>query len=99
MTTNDDSLNPQDVPMLGREKAQLTSLFGAEYTCPVCHKVIISLAGNEIQVDNTHVKVDQNANGDVSLLLYHRPDSGNFVPAKVLEKPFLVIKSSTITSF
>lgn len=98
MTTN-DSLNPQDVPTHGQKKAQLTGLFGAEYTCPVCHKVIISLAGNEIQVNKSHVKVEQDANGEVSLLLYHRPDSGNFVPAKILEKPFLVIKSSTITSF
>ncbi|GHO54491.1 hypothetical protein [Ktedonobacter robiniae] len=90
--TSSDTQNPQ-------EKATLTGLFRAEYTCPICHKVIISLTGNTIQYDEDHVKVEKDENGADSIVLYHRPNTRNFVPAKILDEPFLVIKSSSITSF
>jgi hypothetical protein len=91
------SPKPQDTQNSDEVLPILTGLLGAEYVCPICKATIIKIQGNELQYLESHVKYEGNADGQVSLLLYHKPKGDEFVPARMLEHPFLVIKSSIIT--
>lgn len=90
--------DPGDLQLTTGVVSQLTGLLAAEYVCPICQATVIKIEGNELQYSESHVTLESNADGQVSLLMFHRPQGGEFVPARALINPFLVIKSSIITS-
>jgi|SRR5450432_1442723 hypothetical protein len=94
----DSSPIPQDPQPSAEVASLLTGLLEAEYVCPICNATVIKIAGNELQYSESHVTFESNADGLVSLLMFHRPDGTEFVPARAIRQPFLVIKSSIITS-
>jgi hypothetical protein len=97
MNMENTSPAPQDAQNSAEAASTLTGLLSAEYVCPVCKATVIKIQGNELQYLESHVKHEGNADGQVSLLLYHKSKGVEFVPARALEHPFLVIKSSIIT--
>lgn len=94
-----DSSNTPHIHAAGSTKTPAPAgLLHAEYVCPHCDTVVLTIEGNELKYLKSHVRpeIDPNSN-EVSLLLYHPLDGGNIIPGKVLEKPFLVLKSSVMT--
>lgn len=89
--------DPQDPQFSTGVASLLTGLLAAEYVCPICQATVIKIEGNELQYSESHVTLESNANGQTSLLMFHRPEGTEFVPARALRQPFLVIKSSIIT--
>jgi hypothetical protein len=91
------SQNPQNVFPAASTPVQ-TGLLKAEYDCPVCNKPVVTIEGNTLRYLKDHVREVADDSGDyVSLALYHHTTGGDFLPGKVLEQPFLVLRSSVIT--
>ena len=77
-----------------------TGLLHAEYVCPVCNATVLTIEGNQLRYLKSHVREVQDDSGDhVSLVMYHQPEGGNFLPGKILERPFLAVQSATMVSF
>ena len=95
---SDSSPIPQDPQSNTEVTPLLTGLLEAEYVCPICNTTVVKIEGNELQYSESHVSLESNANGQISLVMFHRPEGAEFVPARALRSPFLVIKSSIITS-
>jgi hypothetical protein len=91
----DHDLGPQS-----GNPSTLTGLLSAEYTCPICDAVVIRIVGNTFQYLRSHFTEPGDENGYYSLVMSHRDMSKppEYVPPRIREKPFLTVKSSTMTS-
>jgi len=96
------SPTPQEFPPdLGSQPAnpsKLTGLLGAGYTCSVCSAIVVKIEGNTLQYLQSHMHLYEDKDGYVSLIMYHPKEGESYVPPKELERPFLTIQSSVMTS-
>ena len=98
----DTSPTPQEFPpdfgLQPANPSKLTGLLRAEYTCPVCSAVVVEIEGNTLQYLQSHMRLYEDKDGYVTLEMYHPEEGGGYIPPKVLEKPFLTVQSSVMTS-
>ena len=89
---------PSDLDPHPGKPSTLTGLLRAEYTCPKCNAVVIRIVGNTFQYLRSHVTQPGDEKGYASLVMFHPVPGPDYVPPKVLEEPFLTVKSSIMTS-
>jgi hypothetical protein len=80
------------------DASKLTGLLRAEHTCPVCSAVVVRIEGNNLQYLKSHMHLYEDKDGYVSLIMYHPKEGESYVPPKELERPFLTIQFSVMTS-
>lgn len=87
---------------------QQARLLQAEFSCPICQQVVVSIQGNELRylTNHTHNVIDQSdfvSSTDqgtyVSLRIYHKLRTGEVQPggAYLPQDAFLILQSLTIT--
>lgn len=76
---------------------QPSAILAADYTCPVCNQAIIQIAGNCLTYLQNHVYNPPDE--PHTLIFFHPPQIGtDFVPAKQIKPPFLIVDSINIVT-
>ena len=102
----DPSPTSPDFPAPQQQSARLLE---AEFSCPICQQVVVSIQGNELRylTNHTHDEMDPTAfvasTGQgtyVSMRIYHKLRSGEVQPGGeyLPQDAFLLLQSLTIRS-